>query len=83
MYQSFLFLFLLGMLSFSWPDHSSGSHQSDNPNFKMSDRSSIKDKWTSRLALNGGTLLRLLKFILALIIPFSKPRGQGWKEATK
>lgn len=32
---------------------------------------------------NGGILLRFLKFILALIIPFSKPGGQGWKEATK
>lgn len=48
------FLFLLGIQSFNWPDKSSGSHQSDNPNFKMSDRSSIKDKWTSRLTFKWG-----------------------------
>lgn len=35
------------------------------------------------IQMEGGTLLTFLQFILALIIPFSKPRGQGWKEATK
>lgn len=49
----------------------------------MNDGSSIRDKWTFKWAFNGGTLLRVLKFILALIILFAKPREQGWKEATE
>lgn len=49
----------------------------------MNDGSSIRDKWTFRPACDGGTLLRVLKFILALIIPFTKPREQDWKDATE
>lgn len=65
----FPFPFPLGILSFSWSENSSGSYESDNPYFKMNDGSFPRDKWTFRLAFNGGTLLGFLKFILVLIIP--------------
>lgn len=41
----------------------------------MNDRSSIRDKWTFWLPFSGGTLLRCLKFILALAVLFIKRVG--------
>ena len=82
MHPSFLFLFLLGVLSFSWSDYPSGSYQSDNANFRTNDGSSTRDKWTFRKAFNGGTLFRFWK-IHSYFDYFTKLRDQGWKDATK